>query len=81
MSAAFAACTPETASSTEKHRSAGTPSSRGGKEDLWMGLAAMGEIPSRDVRVENVEQGDARPDEVVAKTLAIGEGMESDLAE
>ena len=46
-----------------------------------MGLAAMGEIPSRDVRVENVEQGDARPDEVVAKTLAIGEGIESDLAE
>jgi len=55
--------------------------SRGGKEDLGMGLAAMGEIPSRDVRVENVEQGDARPDEVVAKTLAIGEGIESDLAE
>ena len=46
-----------------------------------MGLAAMGEIPSRDVRVENVEQGVARPDEVVAKTLAIGEGIESDLAE
>ena len=37
-----------------------------------MGLAAMGEIPSRDVRVENVEQGNARPDEVVAKALATG---------
>jgi hypothetical protein len=51
------------------------------EEDLGMGLAAMGEIPSRDVRVENVEQGDARPDEGVAKALAIGERIESDLAE
>lgn len=46
-----------------------------------MGLAAMGEFPSRDVRVENVEQGNARPDEVVAKTLATDEGIESDLPE
>ena len=45
-----------------------------------MGLAAGREIPSRDVRVWKFEQGDARPDEVVAKTLAIGEGIESDLA-
>jgi hypothetical protein len=44
-----------------------------------MALAALREIPPGDICVEDVEQRETRPDEVVVQALLLSERVEPDL--